>query len=84
MLIKSHVLSDYKLNIIDRVLTVNTAAKKTKKNKTKKIKKKQTKKQKKNGMNAKIGNNIMNLFKQIRYWNTICLTILCSPINCGF
>ena len=46
MLIKSHVLSDYKLNIIDRVLTVNTAAKKTTKNKTKQFKNKQTNKQK--------------------------------------
>ena len=35
-------------------------------------------------MKTKIGNNITNLFKQIRYWNTICLIILCSPINCGF
>jgi hypothetical protein len=46
MLIKSHVLSDYKLNIIDRALTVNTAAKKTTKNKTKQFKNKQTNKQK--------------------------------------
>jgi hypothetical protein len=46
MLIKSHVLSDYKLNIIDRVLTDNTAAKKTTKNKTKQLKNKQTNKNK--------------------------------------
>ena len=46
MSIKSHVLSDYKLNIIDRALTVNTAAKKTTKNKTKQFNNKQTNKQK--------------------------------------
>jgi hypothetical protein len=39
-------LSDYKLNIIDRVLTVNTAAKKTTKNKTKQFNNKQTNKNK--------------------------------------
>ena len=46
MSIKSHVLSDYKLNIIDGALTVNTAAKKTAKNKTKQFNNKQTNKQK--------------------------------------
>ena len=46
MLIKSHVLSDNKLNIIDRALTVNNAAKKTTKNKTKQFNNKQTNKNK--------------------------------------
>ena len=83
MLIKSHVLSDYKLNIIDRVLTVNTAAKKTTKNKTKQFNNKQTNKNKKLQTNQKpqlIGQH--RIVKHIVFQYLICLNkfIILLPI----
>ena len=87
MLIKSHVLSDYKLNIIDRVLTVNTAAKKTTKNKTKQFNNKQTNKQ--TNKNKKLQTNqkpqlieLHRIVKHIVFQYLICLNkfVILLPI----
>ena len=87
MSIKSHVLSDYKLNIIDRALTVNTAAKKTTKNKTKQFNNKQTNKQ--TNKNKKLQTNqkpqlieLHRIVKHIVFQYLICLNkfVILLPI----